>query len=79
MPPNHPRYKYADDVRALDGKALVLVGAVDEAVDAEALRAVFAASAPHARVTVMPGVNHFAIFSDAAALEQMSGWLRGSR
>jgi non-heme chloroperoxidase len=74
----HPRFKYADDVRALGAKALVLVGADDEAVDAEALRAVFAASAPRAPVTVLPGVNHFAIFSAPAALEQMAAWLRGS-
>jgi hypothetical protein len=30
----------------------------------------FAASAPRARVTVLPGINHFGIFSDSAALDQ---------
>jgi hypothetical protein len=34
----HPRVRYDDDLRALDGNALVLVGADDEAIDAEALR-----------------------------------------
>jgi non-heme chloroperoxidase len=74
----HPRIKYDDDLRALDGKALVLVGADDEAIDAEALRLLFAASAPRTRVMVLPGINHFGIFSDSSALEQMIAWLNGS-
>jgi alpha-beta hydrolase superfamily lysophospholipase len=74
----HPRFKYTDDLRALDGKALVLVGAGDEAIDAEALRLLFAASAPRARVTVLPGINHFGIFSASTALEQTTAWLNGS-
>jgi non-heme chloroperoxidase len=73
----HPRFKYADDLRALDGNALVLVGADDEAIDAEALCLLFATSAPRARVTVLPGINHFGIFSASAALEQMTAWLNG--
>ena len=43
-----PRVKYDRDLRALDGKALVLVGADDEAIDAEALRLLFAASGSRA-------------------------------
>jgi non-heme chloroperoxidase len=74
----HPRFKYADDLRELDGKTLVLVGADDEAIDAEALRVLFAASAPRARVTVLPGINHFGIFSAPSALEQTTAWLNGS-
>jgi pimeloyl-ACP methyl ester carboxylesterase len=74
----HPRVRYDGDLRALDGKALVLVGAADEAIDAEALRLLFAASAPRARVTVLPGINHFGIFSDSAALDQTTAWLNGS-
>jgi hypothetical protein len=57
-------------------KALVLVGAEDEAVDTDALRAVFAESAPRAQVMVLPRVNHFGVFSDAAALNAMTDWLR---
>jgi non-heme chloroperoxidase len=73
-----PRVKYHGDLRALDGKALVLVGADDEAIDAEALRLLFAASAPRARVKVLPGINHFGIFSDSAALDQTKAWLNES-
>jgi pimeloyl-ACP methyl ester carboxylesterase len=71
----HPRYKYADDLRALDGKTLVLVGADDEAIDAEALRVLFAKSAPRARIAVLPGINHLGIFSAPTALEQTMAWL----
>jgi pimeloyl-ACP methyl ester carboxylesterase len=74
----HPRYRYAQDVRALDGKALVLVGADDEAVDAEALRVLFAANAPRSRVAILPKINHFGIFFDALALRAVIDWLRGS-
>ena len=72
----HPRYRYGNDIRAMGDKALVLVGAEDEAVDPEALRAVFAESAPRAQVMVLPRVNHFGVFSDAAALNAMTDWLR---
>jgi alpha-beta hydrolase superfamily lysophospholipase len=72
----HPRYRYAEDIRQMDGKALVLVGANDEAVDGEALRAVFAASAPRAQVMVLPNINHFGIFTDEAVLKTIADWLR---
>jgi non-heme chloroperoxidase len=73
----HPRYRYSVDVRALDDKALVLVGANDEAVNAEALRALFEANAPRSRVSILPNINHFGIFSDALALQTVIDWLRG--
>jgi non-heme chloroperoxidase len=73
----HPRYRYGNDIRAMGDQVLVLVGSEDEAVDAEALRAVFAQSAPRARVAILPGINHFGIFTDAAALNAMIEWLRG--
>jgi len=72
----HPRYRYANDLRALDGKALLVVGENDEAVDASALRALFSDSAPRAEVAVLPGINHFGVFSEAAALEKIAAWLR---
>jgi len=72
----HPRYRYADDIRALDDKALVLVGADDEAVDPDALRALFASSAPRSQVAVMPHINHFGIFTDNMALQKITEWLR---
>ena len=73
----HPRYRYADDIRALGDKVLVLIGSEDEANDGEKLRGVFAESNPRAQVTILPGVNHFGVFSDAVPLQAMIGWLRG--
>ena len=52
-------------------------GADDEEIDAEALRLLFAASAPRAQVTVLPGINHFGIFSASTALEQTTACLNG--
>ena len=72
----HPRYRYANDLRALGDKALVLVGSQDESVDGDALRAVLAESAPRAQVKILPGVNHFGVFGDATALNAMIEWLR---
>lgn len=73
----HPRYRYLADVRALDDKALVLVGADDEAIDAEALRGLFTATPPRSRAAILPKINHFGIFSDALALQTVIDWLRG--
>jgi non-heme chloroperoxidase len=72
----HPRYRFVEDLRALDDKAFVLVGADDEAVDSDALRALFNSNAPHAQITVLPHINHFGIFTDAKALETILSWLR---
>jgi alpha-beta hydrolase superfamily lysophospholipase len=73
----HPRYRYQNDIRALGAPTLVLVGANDEANDPEAMRAVFAAAAPRAEMNILPGISHFGIFSDPAALDVAVGWLRG--
>jgi pimeloyl-ACP methyl ester carboxylesterase len=72
----HPRYNYADDIRALGERALVLVGANDQAIDPDALRALIATNAPHAQTKIMPDINHFGIFTDPAALKAAVDWLR---
>ena len=72
---NHPRYRYQNDLRAL-GSSLVLVGANDEAVDPDALRALFATNAAQAQFKILPKINHFGIFVEPAALDAMAGWLR---
>jgi pimeloyl-ACP methyl ester carboxylesterase len=64
----HPRYRYARDLASLDGKATVLIGDQDEAVDAIALRGILESHAPRAGMTILPGVNHFGVFSDGAAI-----------
>jgi pimeloyl-ACP methyl ester carboxylesterase len=72
----HPRYRYETDIRALGGRALVLVGADDEAIDPEALRILMAANAPQAQVTILPQTTHFGIFTDPRAFDAITGWLR---
>jgi non-heme chloroperoxidase len=71
-----PRYRSAEDVKALDGKALVLVGADDQAINAHALRDIFNANAPNAKFTILPGVDHFGVFNDPVAIDSMIEWLR---
>lgn len=73
----HPRSRYQNDLRALPERTLMLVGQNDEANDPEKLQAVFAADAPAARTMILPGISHFGIFSDPAALDAMATWLRG--
>jgi non-heme chloroperoxidase len=72
----HPRYRYAADLRALKNRALILVGSDDESVDAEALRVIAETSAPLSRFAVLQKVNHFGIFTEAAALDAMIAWLQ---
>jgi non-heme chloroperoxidase len=72
----HPRYNYQNDIGALGDTTFVLVGADDQAIDPEALRTMFAQDAPRAQVAVLPGINHFGIFTDPAALGMIADWLR---
>jgi len=72
----HPRLRYQNDLRALPEQTLMLVGENDEANDPQKLQAVFAADAPRTRTAILPGIDHFGIFSDPAALDAMAGWLR---
>jgi alpha-beta hydrolase superfamily lysophospholipase len=72
----HPRVNYQADIRALGDKALVMVGANDQAVDPEALRTLMTADAPHAEVKILPGISHFGVFSDPTALDVATAWLR---
>jgi pimeloyl-ACP methyl ester carboxylesterase len=71
----HPRFRYQNDLGAL-GPTLVMIGANDEAIDPEALRAVFAESAPKAQMTIVPGVSHFGIFNDPAKWDLIAAWLK---
>ncbi len=71
----HTRYKYADDIKGLNGKAFVLVGADDEAIDPNALRDLISAHAPQTRFSILPGINHFGVFNDPAAIEAIADWL----
>jgi non-heme chloroperoxidase len=72
----HPRFRYQNDLRALGDNALVMVGADDQAIDAQALRTIVAENAPRATMTILPQVNHFGIFSDPKSLAAIADWLR---
>jgi alpha-beta hydrolase superfamily lysophospholipase len=71
----HPRHDYRNDIKALGDNTLVLVGANDEAVDGEALRALIAADAPGAKTMIPSGVSHLGLYSDPAALDAIATWL----
>jgi pimeloyl-ACP methyl ester carboxylesterase len=73
----HPRYKYQADLAALGEQALVLIGANDEAIDPQALHAVFAQSAPQAQLRILPQVSHLGISSEPSSLAAIADWLRG--
>jgi len=72
----HPRVNYDADIRALPSQTLVLVGANDESIDPDALRVLITADAPAAQMKIMPGINHFGVFSESAALNVAADWLR---
>ncbi len=71
----HPRYRTGADLNGLGERALVLVGANDEAIDGDALRGMIEADAPGARFEMLPGINHFGIFTDQAVLRSIAEWL----
>jgi non-heme chloroperoxidase len=72
----HPRFRFKDDLHALGGPTLVMIGADDEAIDPGALRTVFAAEAPKAQFTVLAGVNHFAVFNAPPQWDTIAAWLK---
>ena len=77
----HPRFRYKNDLRALGDAAPGRPGAgaqSTEAIDPEALRAVFAESAPKAQMTIVPGVSHFGhlLRSGRAVRTRIAAWLR---
>jgi non-heme chloroperoxidase len=72
----HPRDKGLADLRSLGARALVLIGEKDEAIDAQALRTLIAANSPATEMRILPGISHFGIFQEQAALETIAAWLR---
>jgi pimeloyl-ACP methyl ester carboxylesterase len=71
----HPRYAFTEDLRALGDGAFAVIGADDEAIDAEVLRALFAKEAPQSQFTILPNINHFGVFSDAVTMQKIVPWL----
>jgi acetyl esterase/lipase len=68
----HPRNAYAGDVAAMPPGSLVLVGARDEAVDAQGLGTVLREAGYRGGSEVLPDINHFGIFRDPAALKRVT-------
>ena len=71
----HPRLRYQLDLAAMGAKAALFVGDGDQAVDGEKLRTLVAKHAPRARVTILPGIDHFGIFTDDTALAAVAATL----
>lgn len=72
----HPRYNYKTDIQGLGDRALVMVGDQDEAVDPAGLQSVIANGAPGSETKILPGINHFGIFTDPRALAELVAWLK---
>ncbi len=73
----HPRFDFQADLHSMVGPVLVLVGADDEANDARAFGPLLAEAAPDAEVRILPGINHFEVFTDESAFQEMGSWLEG--
>jgi len=71
----HPRNRYISDLRKLAGKAMILVGENDEAVDALHLKKLFARESPASAIKILPDTNHFGIFMNAVVHEMLIEWL----
>ena len=71
----HPRVNWRKDLAALGADSLVLIGEGDQAIDAQALQAMFAQYAPGAALRILPGVDHFGVFTQPAAIAQVVDWL----
>jgi non-heme chloroperoxidase len=71
----HPRNNYMADVRRLTDNAMIFIGEKDEAIDAQRLKTLLNRKSPATRITILPDVNHFAIFTSGAAHAVVVDWL----
>ena len=71
----HPRPNAKRDLHWVGVSSHVLVGDLDQAIDAEKLRALFVKHAQGADVEILPGIDHFGIFTQAEALARIEEWL----
>jgi len=72
----HPRYDYKSDLRAIRARAIVLVGDLDQAIDAEALKLAFERESPTTAFRILAGIDHFGVFTDTAAHNALIDWLK---
>ncbi len=72
----HPRYSYKRDIKAMDDKVLVLIGEQDEAVDGAELEKIISGQLPASNVKILPGVNHFGVYTATASIDEISRFLK---
>ena len=73
----HPRYPPDRDLAKLPPSSLMLIGAKDEAIDAERLAKYFAEVAPQVKTHVFPHINHIMVAYDSGVFVQILRWIRG--
>ena len=72
----HPRVNWRKDLAALGAGSLALIGEGDQAIDAQALKGMFAQFAPYAALRTLAGVDHFGVFIEPSAITEIVGWLK---
>ncbi len=73
----HPRFPPNRDLAKLPDTTLMLIGAKDEAIDAEALADYFSEAAPQVKTQVFPHINHIMVAYDSGVFVQILRWIRG--
>lgn len=71
----HPRNRYRPDVQKLAGRAAILIGEQDEAIDAQALRTVIARESGAIQYTILADTNHFGILMSESVHAMIAEWL----
>lgn len=67
-----PHYNYNSDMKTAQQPITVMVGRDDELFYPQAYLPVFAASLPHAEITIVPDVGHLTLISDKAGLKAVA-------
>ena len=71
----HPGVRFSKNLQAMEGKALVLIGERDEAINPQSLMKIIKTEAPGLKMSIIPGLNHFEIFQNPLALGVIKDWL----
>ena len=72
----HPRLpNYKPDLSSIRMPVLVMCGDKDESNTASAYKPLFEETCPQAEVITLPGITHFGVFTDKAALDRIVDWI----
>ena len=72
----HPRLpNYKSDLSNMQVPVLVMCGEKDESNAASAYQPLFEETCPQAEVVILPGITHFGVFTDTAALDRIVDWI----